>query len=137
MHLRNSEKQHRVCDNVSCIDGLSLLEYVNAYCSSMHSRPCSLCTPLITVGKIVLDKGYCLLSEAFRKTAPRIKYVADHARRKFLQMPLFSVRVGDPKSGQLFSVLMEKFSGIDYSKLGLLLNGLVLNQSASKGGSLE
>ena len=52
-------------------------------------------------------------------------------------MPLVAIRVGDPSNGRSFSVLMEKFSGMDYSKIGLLLSGLVLDQSAAKGGGLE
>lgn len=52
-------------------------------------------------------------------------------------MPLISIRIGDPSSGQSFSVLMEKFAGMDYSKFGIILNGLSLKQSATEGTTLE
>lgn len=141
MHLRNSEKQLQVCNcvHISCITGLSLLEYVTArtaYCSARHANSC-MCGPLITIGKIVIEKGYCILSEAFKLVSPRVKYTAEHARRKFLQIPLIAIRVGDPTKGRSFSILMEKFSGVDYSKMGLILKGLVFNQSVPQKGTLE
>ena len=96
-----------------------------------------MCTPLITVGKVILEKGYCIMSEAFRQLSPGIIYSAEHARKKFLQKPLVAIRVGDPAKGKSFSILMEKVFGMDYSKIGLILNGCVLSQSAMKGGTLE
>ena len=142
VHLRNAEKQHRVCSNVhvSCFTGLSLVEYITAraaHCSARHTSPCCVCGPLITVGKVILDKGYCILSKAFKQASPTVKYTAERARQKFLQMPLVAVRVGDPEKGHSFSILMEMLSGMDYSKIGLILNGFVLDQSATKGGILE
>lgn len=56
---------------------------------------------------------------------------------KFLQMPLVAVRIGDPAKGKSFSILMEMCPGIDYSKMGMILNGLTLNQTPEKGGTLE
>lgn len=52
-------------------------------------------------------------------------YTAERARNKLLQMPLVTIRIGDPNTGHSFTILMEKFSGTDYSKLGAILNGLV------------
>ena len=140
MHQRTKAKQHQVCKcvHVSSFSGLSLFEYTTAraaYCSARHASPC-VCHSLIEVGKVILDKGYCNLSDAFRRTSPTVKYSAEHARRKFLQMPLISVCIGDPAKGQSFSILMEKISGMDYSKIGIILNGFV-PESANKGGSLE
>ena len=134
--LRNAEKQRRICDTIyaSCITGHSLSEYVTAraaHCAATHAKPCSVCDALITVGNTVLEKGYCVLSEAFNETSPSVKYKADHARRKFLQMPLVTIHIGDPARGQSFSILMEMFSGMDYSKMGIVLNGLALNQTAT------
>lgn len=140
--LRNTEKQRRVCNCVyaSLITGLSLSEYVAArvaHCSANHDRPCSGCDALITVGKAVLEQGYCILAEAFKLASPGVKYTAEHARRKFLQMPLISIRIGDPSRGQSFSILMETFAGMDYSKVGLILSGLSLQQSSTTGVTLE
>ena len=81
---------------------------------------------MIIVGKAVLEQGYCILEEAFKLASPSVKYTAEHARRKFSQMPLISIHIGDPSSRQSFSILMEKFAGMDYSKVGLILNGLSL-----------
>lgn len=38
-------------------------------------------------------------------------------------MPLVSVRVGSPSSGKSFIVLIEKFQGMDFTKVSLVLNG--------------
>lgn len=91
----------------------------------------------VTLGKAVLEQGYCILAEAFKLASPGVKYTAEHARRKFLQMPLISIRIGDPSRGQSFSILMETFAGMDYSKVGLILNGLSLQQSSTTGVTLE
>ena len=53
-------------------------------------------------------------------------------------MPLICIRIGEPQKGQSFSILMEKFPGTDYSKLGGIINGLVLTQcSAGNSGTLQ
>ena len=92
---------------------------------------------MITVGKIVLEQGYCVLSEAFKLASPRVKYTAEKARRKFLQMPLVSIRISDPSKRHSFSILMEVFPGMNYCKLGVILNGLSFDQSATRGVTLE
>ena len=51
-------------------------------------------------------------------------------------MSLVAIRVGNPKQGYSFSILMENFSGTDYSKIGAIINGLA-NISTQKGVSLE
>lgn len=112
---------------VSHVSALSLSEYTLAmteYCSTQHAQPCNICIPLVSIGRSVLEKGYCGLSEAFSQASPSVKYTAEVARRKFLQMPLICVRVGDPNSGCSFSLLMEKYAGVDYSKIGMIVNGL-------------
>ena len=128
------------CVHTSLISGLSLSEYITAraaHCSANHARPCSGCDGLIIVGKAALEVGYCIMAEAFKLASPGVKYTTENARRKFLQMPLISIRVGDPSRGQSFSLLMEKFAGMDYSKVGLILNGLSLKLSSTTGVTLE
>ena len=67
--------------------------------------------------------------------SPEVKYTAEHARRK---LPIISVRIGDPKKGNSLIILMEKFYGTNYPKLGAILNGLVsLNPTSSDGGKLQ
>ena len=90
--------------------------------------------------------NYCKLLGQFlsRVTAPflkhlawqtRVTYTADRAR-SVLQMPLVSVRIGNPTKGHSFSILMEKYHGTDYAKMGTILNGLA-NTLTPKGTSLE
>ena len=52
-------------------------------------------------------------------------------------MPLVAARIGNPAKGKLYSILMEKFSGIDYLKMGVILNGLTLHPTAPKGNTLD
>ena len=82
----------------------------------------------------MLEQGYTILSEAFKLASPGVKYTAEQARRKFLQL---AIRIGNPKRGDSFSVRMEMFPGMDYSKLGIILNSLVLlTHTNTKGGKM-
>ena len=93
---------------------------------------------MLKVANVILQQGYCTLSEAFKLVSPMVRYTAEHARRRLLQMPLICIRIGEPQKGQSFSILMEKFPGTDYSKLGGIINGLVLTQcSAGNSGTLQ
>ena len=136
--VRNAKKE-RVCDCVyiSCVSGLSLAEFISVlavHCPTIHTQPCNACNK---IGRIVLEQGFTSLSEAFKLASPGVKYTAEHARRKFLQLPLVAIRIGNPERGDSFSVLMEMFPGMDYSKLGIILNSLVLTHTSTKGGHLE
>ena len=136
-----SSKQ-RICDNVyiSLVSGLSLSEYVEArstYCSSAHANPCSKCERLLHVAMIILEQSYCSLAQAFRVASPDGKYTSELARRLLLQMPLVSIRIGNASQGNSCSILMEKFSGTDYRKLGAIMNSLAANTHLPKGVSLE
>ena len=125
---------------VSCVSCLSLSEYITAltaYCSSRHAQPCSTCKGLVAIGKAILDNVYFTLSETFKIVSPGVAYTAKRARRKLLQMPLVAARIGNPAKGKLYSILMEKFSGIDYSKMGVILNGLTLHPTAPNGNTLD
>jgi len=73
--------------------GLHLCEYVSACsanCERFHEASCEKCTGMLTVAKLILDNGYCMLSEAFKTVSPGVKYTAEHARRKLLQTPVVS-----------------------------------------------
>ena len=91
---------------------------------------------MLKVANTILEQGYCTLSDAFRLASPTVKYTAEHARRKLLQMPLVCIRIGDPSKGQSFSILMERFPGTDYTKLGGIINGL-LSAQCCKGNTLQ
>jgi len=49
--------------------------------------------------------------------------MAEKARRH-LQMPLVSVGIGNPATGNSFTILIEHCHGVDYSKISLVLDGL-------------
>ena len=122
-------KQQKVCDTVyvSLFSGLSLVEYAIARqenCTKVHVTPCDTCNRFLSVIQIILEQGYCLLSNAFGIVAPGKTYSAGRARDVLLQLPLVSVRIGRPESGRSFSILMEKYPQTDYSKIGAILNGL-------------
>ena len=99
--------------------------------------PCKKCNGMLTVAQIVLDNGYCMLSEAFKTVSPGVKYTAEHARRKLLQMPLVSINIGEQNSGKSFAILMEKYPDTDYLKISRIFNGLVLQQSSDNSTPLE
>ena len=104
---------------VSCVSGLYLTQFISAlavHCPTIHTQPCNGSNNLINIGRIVLEQGYIILSEAFKLASPGVKYTAEHGRRKILQLPLVAIRIGNPERGHLFSVLMERFSAIDYSE---------------------
>ena len=111
---------------VSCFNGLSLKDYIcvrRIYCLTYHAA-CTVCNSMITVAQSVLEDGYCLLSNAFSIVSPGVKYSAEKARRKLLQMPLVSICIGNPAKGKSFMVLLEHIEGVDYSKFSLVINGL-------------
>lgn len=130
-----------VCDgvHVSLVSGLTLSEHASAltaHCSSSHVPPCISCSRCLKVIEIVYEQGYCILSEAYKLVSEVVKYTAERARNKLLQMPLVAIRIGDPDTGYSFTVLVEKFSGTDYSKFRAILNGLVPVKPA-EGDSLK
>ena len=133
--------QQKICETVyvSLISGLSLSEYIEAramHCQQSHAFQCLRCQNFLKVARMVLEHGYCTLSNAFGIITTDVVYTAEHACRLLLQMPLVAIRIGNPEQGCSFSILMEKFSGTDYSKIGAIINGLA-NTSMRKGVNLE
>ena len=121
--------QQKICEtvHVSLISGLSLSEYIEAramHCRQSHAFQCLRCQNFLKVARTVLEHGYCTLSNAFGIIITDVVYTAEHAHRLLLQMPLVAIRIGNPEQGCSFSILMEKFSGTDYSKIGAIINGL-------------
>ena len=128
--IKQSHTEHcRTSDNVytSVVKELSLPEYLAAcshYCHSKHRQPCSKCQALLEVGHEVLNGGYCVLSGAFRAAFPHTKYTAERGRRSFLQMPLVALRIGNPCDGNAYTILMEKYQGVNYTKISHVLEAL-------------
>ena len=79
---------------------------------------------MLQVANTVSVEGYCLLPQAFNIVSPTVKYRAEQARRMLLQIPLASIRIGEPSSGKSFSVLVEKIHGADFAKIGFFINSL-------------
>ena len=86
--------------------------------------PCVTCERMLQVANTVCVEGYCLLSQAFSIVSPKVKYRAEQARRMLLQIPLVSIRIGEPSSGKSFTLLVEKIHGADFAKIGFFINSL-------------
>ena len=116
-YVKQSGLARNICSVGDCVflsswSDLSLFEYLTArkaYCSDTHQNSFTKCSGMLEVASIILEQGYCILSDAFRLVSPTVKYTADHAKRKFLQMPLACIRIGDLLKGKSFSILMEIF----------------------------
>ena len=77
---------------------------------------------MLQVATVILDQRFCKHHQAFEIVSPTVKYSANRAITKLLQMPLVSVRIGCASSGTSFTLLLEMFSGTDYLKMASLLN---------------
>ena len=136
--LRNPIHYESLSDNSSIhisLTELTLSEYItacNEYCINMHNCDCK-CSKLIEVGNKVLKEGYCLLSTAFHIVSPNVNYTAQKGRRLLLKMPFASIRIGDPHCGKSSIIIMEKFSGMDYAKIGLVLNNVSITKKQESG----
>ena len=111
---------------------LSLPEYISAcrtVCSQTHSNTCQECKPILTVAQTIIDDGFVVMSEAFRNAYPSLKYTAEIARRKFLQMPLVNIVIGNTGSGRACSYLVENQPGMDYTSVYHLISSVIEKQS--------
>ena len=119
---------------------ISLGEYVQArqaYCCAFHKAPCSTCSSMLSVAERILNEGYLPLVDAFSIVSPNTKYTAEKARRNLLQMPLVTIRVGTPASGNSFILLLQHFYGADYSNISTVMNGMASSLSCDNKPSLQ
>ena len=102
-------EQQNVCDtvnysvHVSLVSDLTLEEYIAArreYCSTVHSATCIECSRMLHVASCIIEHGFLSLSSAFAVASPGVSYTAEHARSKLLQLPVVSVRIGNPLEGR-------------------------------------
>ena len=108
---------------------MPLTDYIEArkvYCIIHHSAKSCVCRYMVQIGDMILEKGYVLLSKAFRTVSPHVAYTAERAKRNFLQMSLVSIRVGDPIKGMSFTILLEHTMGVDYHKMGCIINNIAI-----------
>lgn len=125
---------------ISLFEGLSLTEYITvrkAYWSCNHKSPCTLREKLLLVASTVVKEGYVSLPQAFSIVSPNVRYTAEKARKKLLQMPLVAVCVGDPCKGKSFTLLLEHYSRVNYSKMSLVINGLISTCATHNPQGLE
>ena len=97
--------------SVNNCSSLSLVDYYHArltVCLRKHGQPCHICPPLLSVAEKVLRDGLCTLRDAFDVAYPDVTYNVGQAKRKILQMPLVSIRIGNPSSGTSCTFLMER-----------------------------
>ena len=117
---------------LSSINNISLKDYILAprtVCTQKHPPTCIECDCLLMVAQNIVDNGYVIMSEVFRRSFPAIKYTAEVARHKFLQMPLVA---GDPSSGTSCSYLLEYQPGTDYNAIHQILS--ILKESSKQPG---
>ena len=130
LKLCNGDKQKQANNvYVSLFRGLSLGDYIYACatdCEDSHKQPCAKCSGLLSVGSHISEKGFILLSSAFKQAFPDQTYKPDIAILRFLQMPLASIRVGTPESGQAKWYLVEHVEGVDYIKFSHFAEQLFL-----------
>ncbi len=79
----------------------------------------------------ILENGSGILSEIFRKAFPGTKYTAEVAKRRFLQMPLVTILVGDPSSGRSLTYLIESQHGTNYQTIQNLLSSRIKEKNIS------
>lgn len=128
---------------MSSLNNLTLSDYIIAkkkLCSKKdHCTPCLECNNLLLVAETIIVSGFVVMSEAFRKAFPDIKYTAEAARRKFFQLPLVCIVIGDRASGRTVSYLLEQKKGTDYEAIYKLLSSHLkeTNQSRITKSSLK
>ena len=113
---------------------LTLSEYIAArktVCTCTHLTGCKACDSFINVAKLILKNGFVVRSEAFRNAFSSIKYSAEAARRKLLQMPLVSIVVGNSATGKSLSYLLEGCVGTNYQAVQHLLNSYIKDKLKS------
>ena len=128
-----------ICDGVSVCNcsTLSLADYALArfrICNRTHNQPCSHRAQLLKVAEIVLNGGFITLSKAFPLVSPNAKYDTVQGKRKLLQLPLASIRIGEPFSGTVFTLLVEHQRILEYEKLSIMINSLL---SCSKSSTVK
>lgn len=125
--LSNPQKQSDSV-TISLITELSLSDYSKArilYCKLYHESTCVNCARIVDFIQIITEEGYCLLRKAFNIVCPGIIYSPDKARRKLLQIPVVAIRIGDVNKGNSFTILTESMHGVNYVRIGALINGLI------------
>ena len=122
--------------SVNNCSSLSLVDYYHArVCLRKHGQACHICPPLLSVAEKVLRDGLCTLRDAFDVAYPDVTYNVGQAKRKFLQMPLVSIRIGNPSSGTSCTFLMERVDNTDYVRMSLIFMHLAYPKTVAEHGA--
>ena len=88
---------------------------------------------MLQVANVMLKEGFIKLREAYQLVSPNPKYDTGKAKRMLLQLPLASIRVGQPNSGTAYTLLVEHQKSLDYNKFSIMINSLLkCSQAATK-----
>lgn len=131
---KNLSLHNKINDSiyVSRFEGLNLVEYISTccfVCNARHQQPCEVCDGKVKVARHIVEHGFIKLNTAFTMSNPNVSYSAKDARRKFLQMPLAAIGVGDQKKGTYCLYLVEKKSHTSYTVFQSLLNKAIIRDS--------
>ena len=122
VHQASTTSHFETIDENICVSklrGISLQEYIQVlpvYCRRHHNC-CVKCQGLLRVASSVLEKGFVPLSSAFKDAFPGLCYQTHSAKQKLLQIPLVSLRIGQPNSGLAQVYLVEYSPCVDYKQL--------------------
>lgn len=132
-YAKQSLSNYTVIDDRISVSKLdqSLKEYIdikNYICEQEHDQPCEDCPPLLHAAKMILMQDHIYsLCDIFKTSFPGVAYTADNAKRKLLQLPLVTMRLGEPSFGKSKLVVMEKFPQLNYQRLQKVLEETWLN----------
>ena len=110
---------------ISNVNDLSLSEYCQAcikYCEAYHHTSCSKCKAMVQAANIIIEKGICSLASLYRTVFPDLGYKSCNAKEKLLRMPLVAILCRSSNAGNAVLLIMEYTSGVDYTKVALLLD---------------
>ena len=100
---------------------LCLSQYIKQFVNNNIQSYVKTVNALLSVANCIVKNGFITMSKAFHEAFPGIKYTAEVARQRFLQMPLVCIVVGYQKSGQSLSYLIENYSDMNYQGIFQLL----------------
>ena len=109
---------------ITNVNDLSLSEYCQAcikYCEVYHHISCTKCKAMVQAANIIIENGICSLASLHRAVFPDLVYKSCNAKEKLLRMPLVAIQCTSSNAGNAVLLIMEYTSGVDYTKVALLL----------------
>ena len=125
---------------VTKVTDLTLEQYCyvhRLHCLSYHVHDCLECSYTINAANMILQEGIAPLRVAFETASPGVSYSASKAKQHLLQMPLVTIRLGEPSSGKSQTYVLEYVHGVDYVKIANILGKSLITHSAVPSISKE